>query len=306
MRQSASLLFMVRPNVFRSNEETAADNHFQSTVLESTDLTLKAQKEFDQFVHVLEEKGIRVYVGNITDEFDTPDALFPNNWISFHQNGVVALYPMMAENRRLERREYFIEEVVNHLGLALDEIMDFSEFEDHESYLEGTGSLVLDRQFEMVYAAISERTDEKATRIFCDEFAYQGILFETRLDGLPIYHTNVMMSIATDFVIICDEVIADAEDRKLVLDSLRQTGREIIRLSIDQLRNFACNSLEVYNEDGLKFLIMSKTGVHSLTFEQTSAIQKHAEIVAVDIETIEKYGGGSARCMICEVFLPKL
>ena len=306
MRQSASLLFMVRPKVFRANEETASDNKFQTENEHAVDLTDEAQTEFDGFVHVMEEKGIKVYVGHITDDLDTPDALFPNNWISFHENGVIALYPMKAENRRLEKREYLIEEIVNHMGLFLEEIVDFSEFEDHESYLEGTGSLVIDRQNEMVYAALSERTDEKAARIFCDEFAYQGILFETQLDGSPIYHTNVMMSIATDFVLICDDVIADDEERKLVIDSLSQSEREIIHLTIDQMRNFACNALEVYNEDGEKLLVMSKTGVDSLTATQVAAIQKYAEIVPVNIQTIERHGGGSARCMLCEVFLPKL
>lgn len=306
MRQSASLLFMVRPNVFRSNEETAVDNKFQPETSEKIALTNEAQDEFDRMVHVLEEKGIKVYVGHITDDLDTPDALFPNNWISFHENGIIALYPMMAENRRLEKREYLIEEIVNHMGLALEEIMDFSEFEDHESYLEGTGSLVIDRKHEMVYAALSDRTDEKAARIFCDEFAFQGILFDTELDGHPIYHTNVMMSIATDFVLICDEVIVDKEERKLVVDTLVQSEREIIHITTDQMRHFACNALEVYNEDGKKFLIMSKTGVDTLTKEQIAAIQKYAEIVPVNIKTIERHGGGSARCMLCEVFLPKL
>ncbi|MFM1933006.1 MAG: hypothetical protein RL226_2309 [Bacteroidota bacterium] len=305
MRQSSSLLFMVRPKDFRSNEETSDDNVFQDKGSGAT-VAEQALNEFDRFVHLLEDKGIKVYVGHISDDLDTPDALYPNNWLSFHENGLVALYPMKAENRRLERREYLIEELVNHCGLHMEEIVDFTEFESHESYLEGTGSMVLDRSSQVVYAGISERTDEQAVRIFCDEMGYSGVLFETSVEGKPVYHTNVVLSIASQFAILCEESIPDLQDRKIVIESLLEAEKEVIRIDIDQMKHFAANGLEVYNEDGKKYFIMSQSAANSLNEEQKSSISKYAEILSIPLDTIERFGGGSARCMLCEVFLPKI
>jgi hypothetical protein len=304
MKQSTSRLLMVRPLSFRHNEETN-DNTFQNdSSAAPEDIRVAAIAEFDAFVDRLRAKGISVVVRDSDILADTPDALFPNNWISFHDDERVAIYPMKAENRRRERREDLIFEVCNELGLSVDEVVDFTEFEEHESYLEGTGSMVLDRTNRVCYAALSERTDEHAVELFCDSFGYRALCFHTVLDQKPVYHTNVVMCIGTGFVTVCLDVISNPDERTNVRDSLVASGKIIIEISTEQLRAFAGNMLEVLNEEGSTYIVLSEQAHTSLTPTQISALSQFGELLPVALPTIELHGGGSARCMLCEVFLP--
>ncbi len=304
MKQSTSRLLMVRPLSFRHNEETN-DNTFQNeSSAPAEDIRTQALAEFDTFVESLRAKGISVVVRDAELSADTPDALFPNNWISFHDDERVAIYPMKAENRRRERREDLIFEVCNELGLSVDEVVDFTEFEAHDSYLEGTGSMVLDRIHRVCYAALSERTDEHAVDLFCETFGYQAVCFNTVLNQKPVYHTNVVMCIGTGFVTVCLEVIANLEERARVRESLAASGRTLIEISIEQLRAFAGNMLEVLNEEGSTYIVLSQRAHASLTPAQISTLSQFGELLPVALPTIELHGGGSARCMLCEVFLP--
>lgn len=311
LRQSTNQILMIHPAIFRRNEQTE-DNLFQNDgALDADTATERAQDEFDGLVTLLRDKGVDVVVVNAIEEADTPDALFPNNWVSFHSDGRAALYPMRAENRRRERREEIIDFVCNELGLELNEIVDFTEFEEHDKFLEGTGSLVLDRLNNKAYAALSERTDRQAVERFCEALGYEGILFhatQPTADGgqAPVYHTNVVLSIGTSFALICSASIADEDEREMVLESLREHQREIIDLSLEQMNSFAGNALEVLNSEGQRFVVMSERARKSLTPDQIGKIELHAEILSAPLQTIENLGGGSARCMLCEVFLPKL
>ncbi|WP_306643817.1 citrulline utilization hydrolase CtlX [Sanyastnella coralliicola] len=304
MRQSTNNILMIRPDGFRKNEETS-DNTFQQN-LSIEDANEKALFEFDQLVETLRNKGVHVAVVEADGEKDTPDALFPNNWISFHNDGVVALYPMKAKNRRRERREDVIDYVGNEFGVEAREVLDFTEFEEHHKFLEGTGSLVLDRQHNKAYAAISERTDRLAVERFCEALGFEGIVFHASANGAPIYHTNVLMSIGSSYAILCSDVIEDMEERSMVIDSLKENGHDVIDISLDQMNSFAGNALEVLNEDGKKICVMSSQAKASLNEEQSQRIATHAEIIDAPIPTIETLGGGSVRCMMCEVFLPKI
>lgn len=309
MRQSSAYFLMVRPSNFRMNEETAKDNLFQETNLALSNASAEAEKEFDRFVKALRDKGIQVVVDQCPADIDAPDALFPNNWISFHEDGKVGLYPMRSPNRRVERRESVLDRIRNEFGLEIAEVIDFTEFEDHNKYLEGTGSLVLDRKHRIAYACLSERTDEQAVHHFCEEMDYRPVMFRAyhSIEGVdyPIYHTNVMMCVATAFVMICLEAISDEMERQQVINSIRSTDREIIELTKDQMNNFAGNALEVTNEEGLLYLVLSERALNSLDEHQVDRISRHLKIIAPNLSTIEKLGGGSARCMMCEVFLPK-
>lgn len=311
LRQSTNQILMIHPAIFRRNEQTE-DNLFQhDDSIDVETATQRAQHEFDGLVSLLLDKGIDVVVVNALEAADTPDALFPNNWVSFHSDGRAALYPMRAENRRRERREEIIDFVCNELGLELNEIVDFTEFEEHDKFLEGTGSLVLDRLNNKAYAALSERTDRQAVERFCEALGYEGILFHAvhiTKEGqpAPVYHTNVVLSIGTSFALVCSEAIADDEEREMVLGSLREHQREIIELTTQQMNSFAGNALEVLNNEGQRFVVMSERAHKCLTAEQISKLELHAEILSAPLYTIENLGGGSARCMLCEVFLPKL
>ncbi len=301
---------MIRPLSFRRNEETG-DNTFQSGGSEEPSKLLNnALDEFDGFVEKLRSKGIDVVVRDSVLNDDTPDALFPNNWISFHHDGRVAIYPMKAPNRRRERREDLIFEVSNELGLHVEEILDFTEFEDHDSFLEGTGSMVLDRINHICYAALSERTDQQAVEIFCETFGYKPVCFSTSVpsnDGMKsVYHANVVMCLGTQFAVLCADVIATSSERQLVIDSLERSGKNVIEISIDQLNQFAGNMLEVLNSEGKTYIAMSRTAENALSIAQRTQLKKYGEILSAPLETIENHGGGSARCMLCEVFLPKL
>ena len=303
---------MIRPVNFHFNDQTSKNNYYQKVLDNLTPKKAQenAQREFDEFVQILIERGVQVLVVEDTYSPDTPDSIFPNNWVTFHEDGRIGLYPMFAENRRAERREEIFEFVRNEWGLQINEIVDFTEFEDHDKFLEGTGSMVLDRENKIAYAALSLRTDEQALFHFCEEFDYQPVSFTANQtvngERMPIYHTNVMMCIASKFAVICEECIDDESEREKVLEAIKETGKEIITITEEQKNRFAGNMLEVLNEEGDPLLVMSSSAYHSLTPEQLERIEKYCPIVHSSLDTIEALGGGSARCMMAEVFLPKI
>ncbi len=310
MKQSTDTLLMIRPVAFRMNEQTAVNNYYQKVIdgLLPTTVNAKAQQEFDAFVSKLEAAGIRVIVVNDTVEPDTPDSIFPNNWVSFHDNGDVVLYPMFAENRRLERREDILDEIEN-AGFAIEEIMDYTAAEEDNFFLEGTGSLLLDRVNKIAYCALSPRADEELFIEFCEDFDYAPVIFEAfqTVDGTrkQIYHTNVVMCLGTDFAVLCADCIDDKQERKHVLEQLRDSGKEVVLISEEQVNNFAGNMLEVTTEAGKRYIVMSEAARTSLRPAQVQLLEKYGEILSSSLDTIEACGGGSARCMMAEVFLPK-
>ncbi len=310
-KQITSHIMMVRPAQFRLNEQTAVNNYYQRIMegMSAADCTANAQREFDTFVQKLREEGISVCVFQDDLEPDTPDSVFPNNWVSFHSDGRVALYPMYAPNRRLERREEMLEILVDDFGFEISEIEDFSSFEEQEIFLEGTGSMVLDRVNKIAYAAISQRTDVHVLETFCDRFDYRPIMFTAyqtvKGSRLPIYHTNVMMCLGTGFSVICLNAIDDARDRKALIATLKETGKKIVEISEEQKEHFAGNMLNVANAQGKEYCVMSSAAYQSLRKDQIEAIEKHATILHSSLDTIEALGGGSARCMMAEIFLPK-
>ena len=310
MHQTTNTILMIRPIQFRMNEQTAVNNYYQkkkAAILPST-LNVKAQKEFDTFVAKLRSFGIHVIVVADTEEFDTPDSIFPNNWISFHQEGTVAMYPMFAENRRLERREDILEQVENE-GFLIENVMDYTAAEKDTIFLEGTGSMILDRENSKAYCALSPRADEELFIEFCEDFEYTPVIFTANqtVNGKreKIYHTNVMMCIAETFVVICLSSIDDKAERKHLLKHFKEDGKKVIDISEDQVDCFAGNMLQVRGKSEERFLIMSQAALESLTPSQQTQIQHHCQIISSSLETIEACGGGSARCMMAEVFLPK-
>ncbi len=309
MKQITNNILMIRPVAFRSNEQTAVNNYFQETgSSKNDDVNSKAQMEFDALVEKLRSVGVNVIVENDDLKMDTPDSIFPNNWVSFHENGDVALYPMFAENRRRERREEIIERLEKE-GFHIESIVDYTSAENEGVFLEGTGSLLLDRKNEIAYCALSPRADEELFIEFCEDFEYTPVIFtanqEVNGQRLPIYHTNVMMCLAEGFCVICLDSIDDKKEQKNVLGHLTQDGREIIKITEAQMHQFAGNMLQVLGAEGKKYLVMSSAAHKSLNSEQIKAIEKHCEILSSDLHTIETNGGGSARCMMAEVFLPK-
>lgn len=310
MQQSTNTIVMVRPATFRANEQTAANNFYQKKVANTLSKALlkQAQKEFDDFVKNLTQVGVQVIVVPGATDVDTPDAHFPNNWISFHEDGTVALYPMFAPNRRLERNEKVLEEVENH-GFKINNIIDYTEAEKDNVFLEGTGSMVLDRVHKKAYCALSERADEDLFIEFCEDFEYTPVIFKANqtVNGkrLPIYHTNVMMAVADKFAIVCLDSIDDKKERKNLIKHLNQDGKEIIPITESQTANFAGNMLQVLGAENKSYLVMSTSAFNSLTTNQKKSIEKYSTIIHSDLATIEACGGGSARCMMAEVFLPK-
>lgn len=309
MTQITDTILMIRPVAFRMNEQTAVNNYYQKVIdnLLPASVNAKAQAEFDAFAAKLRAAGVKVIVVDDTVSPDTPDSVFPNNWISFHENGDVALYPMFAENRRGERREELLD-VIEDEGFTISEIMDYTSAEEDGIFLEGTGSLVLDRENRKAYCALSPRADEELMIEFCEDFEYTPVIFEAfqTVDGerKQIYHTNVMMCIGTTFAVICADCIDDKKERKMVLDNLRKDGKEIILLTEAQLSHFAGNMLQVQGT-GKTYLVMSNAAHQSLTKDQIGKIEKHTEILTANLDTIEACGGGSARCMMAEIFSPK-
>lgn len=305
--QTASTVLMVEPIAFSYNAQTAENNYFQ-VEQKDADIQTKALEEFNSFVDKLKSKGINVITVKDTLDPHTPDSIFPNNWVSFHSDGKVVLYPMFAPNRRVERRTDILE-TLKDKGFEITEIDDLSHFEDQEKFLEGTGSMIFDHDHKIAYGSVSLRLDEELFRQFCQKFGFRPVVFHSYQNAggerLPIYHTNVMMCMADQFVVICLDCIDDELEREKVQEVIKSTGKEIIEISEDQLQQFAGNMLQVQNEAGDKFLVMSETAYKSLTPAQIQNIEKYCEIIYSDLNTIETNGGGSARCMLAEVFLPK-
>ena len=310
MNQTTNTILMVRPVAFRMNEQTAVNNYYQKVIdnLLPNTVNTKAQEEFDAYVEKLKAVGINVIVIQDTLEPDTPDSIFPNNWISFHQSGDIALYPMFAENRRLERREDVLTQLEEH-GFVIENVVDYTEAEQEGVFLEGTGSLVLDRSNEKAYCALSPRADEDLFIEFCEDFEYTPVIFNAyqTVNGerKAIYHTNVMMCVAETFAVICADCIDDKKERKTVLESLREDGKEIILITEEQVNQFAGNMLQVRGAKDTLYLIMSQAARNVLTPKQVEMIERHCAILSSSLNTIEVCGGGSARCMMAEVFLPK-
>jgi hypothetical protein len=310
MNQTTNSILMIRPVAFRMNEQTAVNNYYQKVLENTTPSTVnaKAQNEFDAFVEKLRKVGVNVIVVEDTLDPDTPDSIFPNNWISFHENGDVTLYPMFAENRRAERREDILD-ILEDKGFAINEIMDYTSAEEDGFFLEGTGSIVLDRDNGKAYCALSPRADEELFIEFCEDFDLAPVIFEAyqTVNGerKHMYHTNVMMCIAETFAVVCADCIDDKQERKMVLDNLKADGKDIILVTEDQVNNFAGNMLQVKGKDDKRYLVMSNSAYQSLTKAQIHKIEEHCEILHANLDTIEACGGGSARCMMAEVFLPK-
>lgn len=311
MKQTTNAILMIRPVNFRMNEQTAVNNYYQKEVTKTLPEAINsmAQKEFDNYVEKLRSHGIHVIVANDTLEFDTPDSIFPNNWISFHENGTVGIYPMFAENRRLERREDILEQV-EQSGYHIESIVDYTSAEEEGLFLEGTGSIALDRANRIAYCALSPRADEDLFIEFCEDFEYTPVVFVANqtVEGerMAIYHTNVMMCIAETFAIICLQSIDDKKERKNVIKHLKESGKEIIDITEEQVNNFAGNMLQVTGANDQKYLVMSQAAYDSLTEEQIERIEKHCPIISSSLKVIEYCGGGSARCMMAEVFLPQV
>ena len=310
MKQITDTILMIRPVAFRMNEQTAVNNYYQKVMdsLLPETVNAKAQQEFDAFVEKLKSAGVNVVVVDDTTDTDTPDSIFPNNWVSFHENGDVALYPMFAENRRNERREDILD-MLEDKGFLIENIVDYTSAEEDDIFLEGTGSIVLDRANHKAYCALSPRADEELLIEYCEDFEYTPIIFEAYQtvngDRKLIYHTNVMMCIGETFAVICADCIDDKKERKMVLDNLKEDGKEIILLTEEQLNNFAGNMLQVTSASGKSYLVMSDSARQVLTNDQVAKIEKHTEILSANLDTIEACGGGSARCMMAEIFLLK-
>jgi hypothetical protein len=306
IRQTTDTLMMVRPANFGFNEETAESNAFQQNdqSLSAVEIQTRARAEFDEMVSRLRAAGVEVIVVEDREMPVTPDAVFPNNWVTFHQDGLIITYPMQAAKRRLERRE----EVLQEFGKRFT-ISNHVRMEGHEAqnkFLEGTGSMILDRPNRLVYACLSPRTDRELLDEFCRIAGYQSVVFHSvDGNGQDIYHTNVMMAMGETFVVIVMETIRDEQEKKMLLETFANTGKEIIDLSLAQMMSFAGNMLQVRNKDGETYLVMSEQAYRSLDLAQIAQIKKHTQILYSPIDTIETYGGGSARCMMAEVFLPK-
>lgn len=306
MRQITNHILMIRPAHFGYNEETAQNNAFQTKTeaIDFNKLEATARQEFDQMVDLLRSKGIDVLVIEDTDQPVKPDAVFPNNWISFHENGSIITYPMYAKNRRIERREDIIEKVGQHFNIKNRYSFEF--YEDEDLFLEGTGSMILDRPNKIVYACLSPRTDATLIDKFNVLMGYRSCIFRSvDRSGKDIYHTNVMMALGEDFVVICMESIPDEDSRKELRSLFEKTGKQIIEINCAQMEAFAGNMLEVLGSNDKRYLVMSRTAYDSLTNEQIQNLSTLTNILAVPIPNIEKHGGGSVRCMMAEIFLPK-
>lgn len=305
--QTANTVLMVEPIAFGYNSQTAQNNYFQVEQKEA-DIQEKALAEFNNFVAKLRDKGIQVITVKDTLEPHSPDSIFPNNWVSFHEDGRVALYPMFAPNRRVERRSDILDTLRNE-GFKIDKIDDLSTSENDDKFLEGTGSMIFDHDYKIAYGSVSLRLDEELFREFCEKFGFTPVVFHSFQNvgsqRLPIYHTNVMMCVAEQFVVICLDCIDDEMEREKVQEVIKSTEKEVIEISEEQMQQFAGNMLQVQNEEGTQFLVMSETAYNSLTKEQVEKIESYCEIIYADLNTIEVNGGGSARCMLAEVFLPK-
>jgi hypothetical protein len=305
--QLATAVLMIRPVQFHSNPLTAESNRFQGkTNASPTEQQAAALREFDVLANALTEAGIQVIVVEDSQEPQTPDTIFPNNWVSFHADGSVVLYPMEAVNRRDERRRDIIDLLVRDFGFRVRQIIDLTAHETQNRHLEGTGSLVLDRAHRIAYASLSSRTHLDVLGDFAQQLGYEIVAFDALdRDGAQIYHTNVLMNVGETFAVICDEAIVRPDQRDAVLQSLRQTGHDVVSLTYDQMNAFAGNMLELRASTDTRVIAMSEQARQSLTREQLAIIEKHATIVSAPIDEIEKSSGGSVRCMLAEIHLQK-
>ncbi len=300
--QTTNHILMIRPVDFKFNTQTAGNNKFQEATLQDN-VQQQALAEFDGFVAMLRSNGVDVTVIDDTLQPETPDSIFPNNWVSFHEDGSVYLYPMFSENRRLERRR----DIIDTIGekFQLNHVSDLSFFEQQVLFLEGTGSMVLDRQNKIAYACLSVRTDEEVLNNFCMLTGYTPVAFQAVDESrFPIYHTNVMMCIGDQFAVVCFDSIPNSAEKEMVKQSLLATGKELVDITFDQMNHFAGNMLQVKGKDGQSLLVMSEQAYLSLNPEQLATLTQYAKIVHAPLYTIEKNGGGSARCMLAEVHLP--
>ena len=309
MSQITNTVLMIRPVQFRLNEQTSVNNYYQKDLGNTRPEAVNkmAVKEFDGMVKKLKKVGIQVIVVKDTKKFDTPDSIFPNNWISFHANGTIGLYPMFAENRRLERKESVLE-AVEAQGFVVKNVVDYTAAEADNLFLEGTGSILLDRVNNKAYCAISDRADEELFVEFCEDFEYTPVVFsayQTVNDKREkIYHTNVMMCIGDRFAVVCLASIDDKKERKSLVKHLQDDGKKVIEISEEQVNNFAGNMLQLKGSEDASYLVMSESALNSLRPAQVQLIESYATIVSSPLDTIESCGGGSARCMMAEVFLP--
>jgi len=308
-QQITDTLMMIRPVAFHRNEQTAVNNYYQKTLegLSQEEIQANALKEFDTFAEKLRAEGVDVVVFDDTAEPATPDSIFPNNWVSFHETGEVILYPMYAENRRLERRDDIIEKLGETFRIT--RISGFLDWEVKGKFLEGTGSLILDRPNKIAYAATSERTNVQVLADFTEQTGYEIIAFQANQtvngDRLPIYHTNVMMCVGEGFALICDESIDSDMEKKQVMHAFENTKKEVIFITEEQKERFAGNMLQVKNKNGDKYVVMSESAYLALDDDQRERLSKHGKLLHSSLDTIECLGGGSARCMMAEVFLPR-
>lgn len=306
--QITDSIFMVRPVQFHRNEQTAVNNFFQQDPdgISEKEIQIRALEEFDLFVNKLRLNGVHVEIFDDTTSSETPDSIFPNNWLTMHDDGVILTYPMFAENRRKERRQ----DIIDHLSTEffVHKVRTFADWEGKNEFLEGTGSLILDRPNRIVYAAVSDRTSPRVLKDFCNTLGYTSVAFRAlqSVEGerLPIYHTNVMMSVGENFAVVCLECIDDPVERSKVDFNLKKTGKEVIEISEAQVSNFAGNILQVRNANGKPIVVMSEAAFKSFTSKQLKQLQKHGTILYSPIPTIEKFGGGGVRCMMAEIFLP--
>ena len=292
-KQITNTVLMVRPVRFRMNEETVVNNYFQEEMdLKNEEINRQAQQEFDTFVHKLREVGVKVIDVDDIYEQNTPDSVFPNNWITFHQNGNVAIYPMFAENRRRERREDILDKVEEE-GFLIENVYDYTDAEQENIFLEGTGAMVLDRVHRKAYCALSPRADEELFIEFCEDFEYTPVIFKAyqEVDGkqVPIYHTNVMMALGEDFAIVCLDTITDKSERKNLLHHLKEDKKEIISITPEQMCQYAGNMLQVQGKNST-YLVMSDTAYNALTPQQIQTIEKYTQILLINLETIETCG----------------
>lgn len=304
--QITDTLLMIEPAKFGYNAETAENNFFQvKPDIPAEDIQAAALEEFKNMVQILRENGVEVIVVPDTPEPVKPDAIFPNNWISFQKDNRVAMYPMFAENRRAERRIDVVEKVTGY-GFNISQMVDYSVYERENRYLEGTGSMVFDRTNRIAYAAISPRTDAQLFAWFCSDFGYKPVTFTARqtvgYNRLPVYHTNVVMSVAENYVVICMESIDNVQEREMLQTIFEETGKTIIEITENQMQHFAGNILQLKNKQNERLLVMSHTAFDSLSESQKQQLNNFNKIIPIPVPTIEKYGGGSVRCMMAEVF----
>jgi hypothetical protein len=301
---------MVKPKHFNYNKETANNNHFQKEekILNKNEIQLKAIEEFEKMVEIIRKEKIEIHVFNDRDNIKTTDSIFPNNWITLHEDGTVIIYPMFSKNRRKEKRKDLTEKLKNK-GYNINKIIDLSSYEKKKQYLEGTGSMILDRKNKICYAALSKRTNEIVLNQLCKLIKYKLLKFKAyqsyKNKRKLIYHTNVMMCLADEYAIICLESIDDESEKKLLIKSLNNTKKQIIEISEGQCKNFVGNMLQVKNKKNNKYLIMSETANKSLNLSQKKSLEKYNKLLYSNIKLIEKIGGGGARCMIAENFLQK-